>query len=165
MKLPSNVRYWNRILVGLAGSAFGASALLGATNLPPKTVPAPPAYDFSVAPESPKSVFGMPRTPQEGRDPFFPNSPRLFANSTPKLATPTAVAPVAELVLKGISGPIHQRLAIINNRTFSAGETADVRTPNGMVRVRCLEIRDDSVVIQVSGERRELHLRTFARKD
>ena len=54
---------------------------------------------------------------------------------------------------------MNRRLAIINNYTFAAGESADVRTSNGRVRVQCLEIKTDSVIIRVGEELRELRLR------
>jgi hypothetical protein len=101
----------------------------------------------------------MPNTPQEGRDPFFPNSPRLFAASINKNVAIPVVTPKAELLLKGFSGPPDHRLAIINNRTFAAGESADVHTANGLVRVRCLEIKGDHASVLVGAERRELRLR------
>lgn len=108
--------------------------------------------------ELPKSVFVLPANPDEGRDPFFPNSTRPYATSTPAAPARPAAAPVS-LVLKGFSGPVDRRLAIINNRTFEAGEEGDVVFPGGRIKVRCVEIRDESVVIEMGGERRELRLR------
>src|ERR1051325_3991293 len=49
------------------------------------------------------------------------------------------------LTLKKILGTKPRRQAVINNQTFSAGETATVKVPAGRVRVHCLEIRDRSV--------------------
>jgi protein disulfide-isomerase len=67
----------------------------------------------------------------------------------------------AELALKGISGPPNRRLALINNETLGAGETGKVRLGKTEVKVRCEEIREDSVIVTIDGatERRELFLR------
>ena len=64
-------------------------------------------------PELPKSLFRIPASPQEGRDPFFPQS----ALRKPEVIRSPVVAPpaIAELELKGISGTADHRLAIINN--------------------------------------------------
>ena len=106
----------------------------------------------------PISVFVMPAGPAEGKDPFFPHSMRPYTKS----AGPTNQAPVqvvADLRLNGISGSAEKRLAIINNRTFEAGEEADVNSNAGKVHIRCVEIQADAVVVHVGGERRVLRLR------
>jgi hypothetical protein len=87
-----------------------------------------------------------------GRNPFFPNSRRL-RNRQPDNSTK---APVTQdysqlLVLKGITGPPENRIALINNLTFAKGEEAEVRAGGGKVRVRVLEIRDKSVLINIPG--------------
>ena len=65
-----------------------------------------------------------------------------------------------DLVLKTISGPRGRRLALINNQTFSAGEAARVRLNDSEVKVRCVEIRERSVLVSVEGQEapRELAL-------
>jgi type II secretory pathway component PulC len=70
-----------------------------------------------------------------------------------------AVTVTVDLKLNGISGTAARRLAIINNRTFEANEEGAVSTPSGPVRIRCLEIKDDSVLVQIGGEQRVLRLR------
>lgn len=75
---------------------------------------------------------------------------------------PTAPPPTySALTLKSIGGQKDRRLAMINNKTFAVGETAMVKMGDGQVKVRCLEIGDESVVITLDGrsERRELKLR------
>lgn len=104
----------------------------------------------------------MPHSPQEGRDPFFPKSMRPYINTTPIVAGPTNAAPVhmdVDLKFKGRSGTAEHPLAIVNNHTFEAGEEAEVLANGQRVRVRCLEIRTDSVVMQIGPERRELRLK------
>jgi hypothetical protein len=65
------------------------------------------------------------------------------------------------LVLSGISGTGRRRLALINGTPLSAGESAAVRVGDKKQAVRCLEIREASVVLEVvdSQERMELHLK------
>jgi len=64
------------------------------------------------------------------------------------------------LQLKGISGRKTRPLAIVNNETMAAGETAMVKLWDGQVKVRCEAIRAKSVVIKLvdSGETLELEL-------
>ena len=129
------------------------------TNSPASPMPAP-TNALPAQLEIPKSVFIIPATPQEGKDPFFPLSMRLFTTTVVRTnLQPTVAVPVVELKLNGISGTADHRLAIINNRTFEANEEGVVSTTSGPVRIRCLEIKDDSVLVQVGGEQRVLHLR------
>jgi len=103
--------------------------------------------------ETPHSVFTVPADTQEGRDPFFPDSTRPYeaaAAANPK------VADVTSLVLKGFSGSLNNRLVIINNHTFAAGDEGDVTTPVGRIHLTCIEIKTNSVVIEVGGQRHEL---------
>ena len=142
--------------------AFASLAAQTRSNAPSKALPA--ATNAAPAqPEIPKSVFIIPTTPQEGKDPFFPRSMRLFASPVVKtnLQPAAAAAIAAELHLNGISGTTDRRLAIINNRTFEANEEGVVTSKSGPpARIRCLEIKTDSVVVQViGGERRVLSLR------
>jgi thiol-disulfide isomerase/thioredoxin len=75
---------------------------------------------------------------------------------------PTGPAPkYKELTLKSISGAGTKKLALINNQTLAAGESAKVRLGAGEIKLRCEEIRDKSVVVTVDGkpERKELRLK------
>jgi hypothetical protein len=64
------------------------------------------------------------------------------------------------LKLQGISGPKGRRLALINNQTFGPGESARVLLAEGEVRIRCEEIRQQTVIVTIDGrpDRRELSL-------
>ncbi len=102
--------------------------------------------------------------PKQGKDPFFPNSsrrePRLAVTNnsvTPPVSTAQAV--FAQLSLKAIVGPPSRRLATINRTTMEAGEEVDVRHAGGKTRVKCLEVRSNSVLIEINGERHELTFR------
>ena len=65
-----------------------------------------------------------------------------------------------ELELKGISGTPKRRFALINNQTFTEGEAAAVKFGSGQIKVQCVEIKEDSVIIDVGQEkeRREIFL-------
>jgi len=147
------------LAVAFLSLAFASLATQTHTNAPVKVLPAS-TNAGPVQPEIPKSVFLIPATPQEGKDPFFPHSMRLFVSGVVVKTNvqPTAPPPV-ELRLNGISGTADRRLAIINNQTFETNEEGEVPTNPGRARIRCLEIKADSVVVQVGGEQRALHLR------
>ena len=110
-----------------------------------------------------KSVFVD--DPHSGIDPFFPQSRRrleVFQQRT--IATNIVQQPVEKLnllTLKGISGTKNHRLALINSSTVGVGELAEIRCGPQIVKVRCREIRDRSVIIELEGlgETRELKLR------
>lgn len=112
-------------------------------------------------PKIPESVFIIPDTPKEGKDPFFPLSTRLRA-STVVASTKHSAAPPVDLDLKGISGAADHRLAIINNRTFAVGEEGEVTYGSGRIRITCEEIKDDSVRVLVNGQERVVRLRPGA---
>jgi hypothetical protein len=100
-----------------------------------------------------RSVFVLPKNRNEGRDPFFPTSTRLYESVASKNPP---VGDLSSLVLKGISGPPDHRLAIINNHTFGVGDEGDVVTPHSRIHLRCIEIKAKSVVVESGGQRHEL---------
>ncbi len=102
---------------------------------------------------TPRSEFTLPSNPKEGRDPFFPGSTRSYEAAA---VTNIRVADVTSLVLRGFSGSMDHRLVIINNHTFAAGDEGDVITPVGRIHLSCIEIKTNSVVIEVGGQRHEL---------
>ena len=106
--------------------------------------------------EIPQSVFVIPATPREGRNPFFPQS---VAAAPVVIKKSNSTLDFASFVLNGITSP-PKRTAMINGRTFEAGEEGEVKLPGGgKVLIKCEEIRGDSAVINVNGQRRELRLR------
>jgi len=102
----------------------------------------------------PKSIYVPPSTRSEGRDPFFPN--RFATAPTPTPVQTTGVV----LVLNGISGTPQNPFAIINNRTFAKGEEQEVPSSAGRVLVRCVDIKENTVIVDVDGQRQELRLRS-----
>jgi hypothetical protein len=96
-----------------------------------------------------QSVFTLPDSPKEGRDPFFPNSPRPYVESHQQNNTQPELS---ALKLEGITGRGSRALAVINGETFAAGEESDVKTAGGKIHVRCMQIKTSSVVIEASGQ-------------
>lgn len=66
----------------------------------------------------------------------------------------------SDLTLKAVTGTKSRRLALLNNQTFAAGDVAKVKLQNRDVKVRCLEVREKSVVVAVEGQQaqREISL-------
>jgi hypothetical protein len=121
--------------------------LLGATNI--------------VEPAIPESVFNVPQDPSQGRNPFFPDSTAGFAQA-PKPVTNAApkALEITGLTLNGITPLGPKRTAMINYRTFEPGEEGEIKLPKGgRLLIKCLEIRNDTVLISIGSERRELSLR------
>lgn len=146
------------VLIAFLGHPAANAASAGKTNAPAAKVATEAATPAPAETPLPRSVFVIPKSAKEGRDPFFPNSTRLFGEVATKTSTNAPVTKV-DLVLKALAVSAEQRLATINNRTFEVGEEAELQTGRGRVRVRCLEIHEDSVVIEVGGERRTLRMR------
>ena len=66
------------------------------------------------------------------------------------------------IVLSAIGGPQGHRLAIINQHTFGAGDEGELKTYGGPVKLQCVEIHDDSVVVRIEGVEGDkvLHLKS-----
>lgn len=119
-----------------AGKAVTNAKPGPATNAAPVELPIPQSYfEFS--------NVGV-------KDPFFPASPRL-AMPVATNSVSTAVG-VSAFQLKALTGVGKDRLATINNRTLAAGEEGKVETVNGVVKVQCVEIRDNTVVLRVQNQ-------------
>ncbi|MDB6066787.1 MAG: hypothetical protein JWR26_2995 [Pedosphaera sp.] len=110
------------------------------TKAPAATNSAPPEVSI------PLSIFNL--TNGVVKDPFFPLSIRQAVKSTN--AAPAFSA--SSFVLKGLSGSSDRRLALINNRTLAAGEYAEITTSAGKIKIRCVEIRDSSVLIRTDAQ-------------
>ena len=162
--------------LGFASYVFVLFCVLASVCSRPLTAAtaSPKAGDKSPVPQPfvvPKSEFVDDY--KSGRDPFFPNSRRR--NPAPPTPVPDPRAKdkgtVAEAVpaptfssslyLKGISKGLRgRRFALINNITFAPGEQYLVKTLGGTNLVRCLEIKDVSVTVQIEGsnETKNLYL-------
>ena len=133
--------------------AIGVSGVLAAPS-PKKAAATNGVEKLSMTPQS---VFVVPSSPAEGCDPFFPDSTRIFGvkSAAPKVSSRVDIG---ALVLNGLSGTTEHRLAMINGHTFAEGEKAEINTSSGRIQIKCVEIKTGSVVIEVNGQRQELHL-------
>lgn len=102
-----------------------------------------------------QSVFTMPSSPSEGRDPFFPDSMRPYEDSMAKVKRPVELT---SLQIKGFSQIGDQRYVIINNHTFGAGDEGDVITPDGRIHIKCLSVGTDSVMVESGGAQHLLRM-------
>jgi hypothetical protein len=144
-------------VIALGASLLALALLTGCNKPAPTASPKPAASLVSKAAvvvastndaKAYVSVFeDLP--PAQGKDPFFPMSHR---RDTAMSAPETREHVDHTLVLKGIVGSVHRRIAVINNETMQMGEESSVRTPGGHVKVKCLEIGQDYVMIQIEGE-------------
>lgn len=132
-------------IIAVSLVAAGAPAVWGEPAKPPPAKPAPA-----------RSVFVIPTNVREGRDPFFPESPRPYDDFKQQSRAVEENA----FSVKGISIEHGHPMAIINNHTFAVGDEGNVRTANGEVHLRCTEIRNGVVVIEVNGAKRELTITT-----
>jgi hypothetical protein len=108
--------------------------------------------------ETPQSVFVIPNSPSEGRDPFFPGSTRVF-NNNPQ-SQPRGPS-LAELSLKSIMGTPPRVFAIINNHTFAAGDEGDITIKSGQrLHVLCVDInpKAGTATVEANGMSEVLHL-------
>jgi hypothetical protein len=137
-------------IIGLvAGSALGAEA--------PATITATATNATTAAAEIVQSVFVIPNSREEGRNPFFPNSTLGAPVPRPKTVE---TKDVYSFVLNGITSP-PRSTAIINGRTFEVGEEGEIRMASGArILIKCEEITTDSARISVNGEKRLLRLRS-----
>jgi hypothetical protein len=145
-------------LCSAAGFALALAAAVPSAQAAVGKTPARPANAATntASAEIPQSVFVIPATSKEGRDPFFPDSIRVYNSGPVKVKSPDAAL---TLVLNGLSGTPQHRLAMINGRTMEEGEEAEISSSSGRIQVHCIEIKTDSVIVEVNGERRELRLR------
>lgn len=156
-------KWWILILCGMA-SATG-SGLTAEPGAERKGGPSEGSgWHADAAVFIPKSVFELPSGPEEGRDPFFPKSARLFAGK--KTASNPSPPVALSLSLRGLAGVPGRRLATLRTAEnpprsliLAEGEERTVYVQGGEVRIRCVQITDDRVLVEVNGLRQELQLR------
>jgi hypothetical protein len=86
----------------------------------------------------------------------------VLKKDTPEVVWPPPSAQLTRvpdrLELRGISGAAGRGYALVNNCTVTAGDDARIRVGNSNVNARCLEVRSQSVVLHVEGQRRPIEL-------
>lgn len=183
MRSPHSISGGNRrsLLLGSKGGLLTilALSLVAFPSVGVFSADATPKKDSKAQTNSVPKVIQIPKSvftsdPANGKDPFFPDSTRRNpraakpsgdSSNTNLVRGPQAVPakkPAPDLVLQGLAGSKSQRLGLINGRTFAAGESGTIVITNGVsLRLKCIEIRPRSVIVQVDGEAstRELKLR------
>jgi len=153
---PSSQHTAAAVLAALIlSAALVAHAGAGRTNAPAGSATNPVLTPFEI----PASVFVLPAKADEGRDPFFPASIRPYGTPAAPKTTKADKTPQVEVQLNGISVSGNRRVATINQHAFEAGDETEIVVPGGRIRIRCIEVKDDSAVVEVNGERRELRLK------
>src|SRR5262249_49332982 len=94
-----------------------------------------------------KEGASPPPSAQEGKGSRAPEPVAPMFNGAKLLPPPK----VNDLVLKGLSGGKNNRLAMINNQTFGVGDSATLTVGGTPMKVKCLEIRESSVLVSVNG--------------
>jgi hypothetical protein len=141
MRTKQTVNVLRRIAFGLLGSLFlGGFAAWSAQPTPDK------GSVMLGTNTIPQSVF---LDDARGKDPFFPNSTRRQQRAIVPDSKPV-IGP-ASLVVLGITGTKDKPRALINNQDFLVGEEWRVKVPGGTSLVKCVEIRERSVVVTIQG--------------
>ncbi len=109
----------------------------------------------------PKSTFvNEPGEPGFGKDPFHPNTTRFKPKKVELPAEIKKQQPIPDsVVLRGISMTEGRRLAIISNQTVGEGEEFNHRVGNTVLKLKCVTIKDKSVIVAAGEATRELTLR------
>ncbi len=66
---------------------------------------------------------------------------------------PAAKVVYDKLILKGITGSANKPMALINNKTFAPGDAYKVQVGADTLKVSCVSIAGDHVMVQVEGEK------------
>lgn len=127
-----------------------ASIILIATAKAADKSPATPAEPAQI-----RSVFVLPASPKDGRDPFFPESTRVY-DAMMAVSQTNKTVEVTSLKVPGISGTPGHLFAIINNHTFAEGDEGDVLTTSGKLHLRCIKIEEGHVTVEVNGQNHRL---------
>jgi hypothetical protein len=143
-----------------AGLLIATSAMFATILLAAETPKAAPGEG-----NIPKSVFTVPvRGGPVCTDPFFPKTDVLTRK--PDGRGPTLVQPKTTVDIDYIvfSGTPESRLATITvngvGRTFKVGESTEVSSRGALLHVRCIEITEEKVVVEVNGESRTVPFRS-----
>lgn len=90
----------------------------------------------------PRSYFDY----RGGKDPFFPNR-QVTGEALPQPPTPAEA-----IVFRGVTGRSDRRVALINTRTFTKGEVGEIKVGTNSFKIRVIDIKDKSVIIEREGQ-------------
>ena len=118
-----------------------------------KPAPAPAPV---LRPGQVRSTFTMPTKFSEGRDPFYPESTRVFQAIMAETSSHTVE--ISSLAVKGYYRDAKGAFVIINNHTFTVGDEGDVLTAAGRIHLKCVDVLPSAVVIEFNGSLHQLPL-------
>lgn len=143
----------HQFLVALALPLLAVSVASNANNISDGSPIAPAG--------SAKSFFvSEPFEAGFGKDPFFPKTDRFQKKKVeaPDEGPPKVTFP--DVSLRGISFTDGKKLAILNNSTVGEGEEFSLKgTDSKAVKVKCVTIKEKSVLVSAHGETKEIFLR------
>src|SRR5205085_2628996 len=83
-------------------------------------------------------------------------APRAPARGTAAAPPAQRTPDLSQLQLTGISNVAGKRMANINANIFAAGDEATVKIAGRALAVKCVEVREQSVVLSAGGATREI---------
>jgi len=131
------------VVLNAAGRRLGATGYL----------PGGPARFISQL----QGIPGVGRSTVPTRKSDAPGAPAV-PPAVPAVAAPDPASHARGLFLKGVSGTPGRRLALINNQTIMAGETAGVKVGNDTIAVTVKTVANNSAVVIAEGQTFELTL-------
>jgi len=93
----------------------------------------------------PKSVFAY----RAGRDPFFPDRPLEDGKAIEDGKVDEKKQ--EDIVLRGITGNSGRRIVLINGHSLAKGEIKEIKVGTNMFKIRIIEIKEKSVIIEREG--------------
>jgi protein disulfide-isomerase len=81
------------------------------------------------------------------------SAPAPAAAAPPARLTPAPKVVYDTLILKGITGSANRPMALVNNKTFAPGDSYKVQVGTATLKVTCVSIAADHVIVQVEGEK------------
>jgi hypothetical protein len=110
----------------------------------------------------PKSVFVI--DPAFGKDPFFPKSTRIqgVTVKTTEIVTSTPSQFPDEIRVQGFSNQRDKVIVILNGKSIAKGEKIDINIRGHRYPVRCVDVTEKTILLEINGITKELNLPVVA---
>jgi hypothetical protein len=116
------------------------------------------------APEAPppKSVFVI--DPQFGKDPFFPKTTRFQGVTVkiPEVVTSSSSQFPEDIRVQGFSNQRDKIIVILNGKSIAKGEKIELNLRGHRYPVRCVDVTDKTILLEVNGITKEMPLPVVA---
>lgn len=147
--------YWLAIvIVALPGVAWGAqTGITNSTTATNKT-----AVVTNDAPKVLIKSYFEVNPDKMGKDPFFPETARVQKPNAAKPGVTGGTAPPVTAMTMPVVGGVYRSRnrppsVELNGQEFVVGERHQLRLGNTTNEVRCLEIRNDTILVTIDGKR------------